>query len=408
MRTRFLIGIRGIAAFLLSVVVCASVRAEQMNDRFSDPLRGIEMRLPRGARVVYGLGRTLAYVTLPDGVVVHVRADDSDRANTMGISLLCDGGVERRMEAYLACRDLRTRVRKHEVRWERDGDANQVLPLQAPSPAGLADSRRRTVRTLSLALERAQQRALFALLDGRAGCPGVADEVRLAMVLADRHGLAPWRDRFAALADVLERRPAPDAFGLLDDRSAPPSAQALDRGLALMDAELGRLVRARLLERAERPEAARRLYERAARARAGFFARVALMRMDQDAGRLDEARHRLDELRQECARAGIASAMVDALGGGDLPERCGAAGAMADLREGVALIGADPHQAVVLLRRAVSVDPAFLLAYRALGQALLEAGGEVDAVCRELRTLLQHAPKTDAVQRLRAEIDRLG
>ncbi|MFH0800012.1 MAG: tetratricopeptide repeat protein [Pseudomonadota bacterium] len=312
----------------------------------------------------------------------------------------CSAPSGRFIEVFFECRGMAGGLRtaapeRHGLKGRADDDFTADADW-LPSPSVIAAIRARLSKEPDSFAAQARlvaARSLYAFLDGRGSCPGVAEEPRRFANVAARAGAGDAERIFLSLASLLDGGGAMEVSG----------SSAMEE-----------FARAMLLEREDADDEARKIYRRFAKRRDGFFALLALARMDLAEGDAAGAEKILSKaeggsnlaaaLRIRAARIGGDAAAAASVARGAGVPFCGTSGAIAAHELGLATREADPAGAARLFRDAIEADPSYAPAYASLGRLALESGGGKGAAIFALASLLARAPDTKEIRRLKEGI----
>ncbi len=300
-----------------------------------------------------------------DGIVILIHRDDGI------VSVSCVDDARAFLSTFLACRDLASSI--------------------TSEPASADPS------TLAAAVNSVEERARFAWLDGRAGCPGIADEPRRMAQIAAAAGDAASARELSMLSTALKGKGSPRDSG---------------------QGSFGAVLKARAFASEGHRESAAEILRKLAASDDGFFAALDLARISLEDGNAEEAGRIL--LRAGSGRYGDASAsrLLTALRiwqarlDGDAAaaktafesvrsDLCGTSGAIAAYELGRALSRQDPARAAGLFEQAIEADRSHAPAYLSLGRALLDSGASAAEVKTWLERLLSRAPDSPEIAGLR-------
>lgn len=445
-----------VAFLVLIIAVPASAsRSSNVRSVFVEPTRGFSLEVPKGWRVSAGFGETFAVLEGPDDLTIKVigssdgsgmsgtiirnsivkadptarfEAEDGRRhvkftvgrdAGRKGVAIsggdkgcafaaICEGGGSGFAETFLACRHL---VRSAGCNLTlAEGCRSQSAAVdEIPTPRSFEKSSVMEKGSV-LGVERASMIALikgvFALLDGRAACHGVRDDV-------------------LRMAEVLKGKGCANRAAVFDDlsylMSSPDDASRLERFAKRTGGNLGQLLEAIALEANGRRVSAARIYEKLARGSDGFFAALRLARLRMDGDDVGDALEVLSHMKD---RGGISSNLMAALDldlaraygdrtsalgiiGGFNGVLCGESGASASYTMGMMAAPEDPAEARRYFEIALDADPGFAPAYPALGRALVESGMTSVEARGVLQGRLAKAPRTAELVSMRGRLEEL-
>ncbi len=364
------------AAALLAAISMLALHATTARAESVSLGRGISVDLPSGWIARPGFGRTFA---LFEGEGVSVRLLELGAAKGNGVvavepidpscelSILCRDADGSLAKSYLVCRELADKIRCADSRKMRLCPRGGVTLKEIPTPSSL--------ERLSSAPDVA--RGIFAILDGRSGCPGEVDLDSLAKRLGCRIAL---------------------------------------------EGDLRSIFEAMSLEREGRDASAEEIYDGLARKYNGFFARLALARLRSDRGEVEAA---IESMRGLGRDGALSSNMMTALdlrlariyGDVEMARRlflkmdgeiCGLSGAIAAYEMGLLSARDDPDRAIEFFERAIAARPDYTAPYLSMAGALLDAGSTPAEASDRIVHLLEKAPSGPEIDAIAERFRKLA
>ncbi|MFA4874182.1 MAG: hypothetical protein WC956_05020 [bacterium] len=413
-------------AFVLIAPAETHAAASREKNIFVEPSRGISFKLPgNGWKASAGFGREIASISGPGQAMMRVVWSDpiksraAQDAPSSAVMEQYPGSILKGIEQVKTAGRSETLV-SFKTRDGLDGALIAVAAKNGVVGVFCADDDRAFVSTflscrqlassisfdarsmdlasLNEAVRSVAARAEFALLDGRSGCPGIADEPRRMARIAAGEGDASSAQKLSRLADALEGGKIPRYPG--GDGPAE-------------------IIKARGLAREGRVESARQILTALARKDDGLYAALELARISLDEGDSDGARriisrvnsgryggasssHLLAALRIRLARLDGDSATAAKEFESMQREICGSSGALAAHELGLAISRQQPARAAALFEQAIEADRSYAPAYLSLGHSMLDSGAGVGEVRARLKRLLALVPDSAELRSLRA------